>query len=280
MAENKYDLTVAYRIYPKVSKIPPVFTDDKYKLSELCLRSFKKSLGNLKVKIYVLMDNCPKEYEKLFTDIFPAEDLQMLKLSGLGNHNTFNEQVNLLLDQQYSEYVYFAEDDYFYLPGLFNEMINLLKNNEDVHFVTAFDHPHYYNYELHCHKNIKKVYEGRKWRTVNSTCLTFLTKKDYLKKTEWVFKTYKYKNNDSSLWLSLTKYRVFNPLLPLKYFIKREWFLLEIILFSWLFCWWQILFGKKWNLWAPYSSIATHMNSNLMAPNIDWNKYFNKERYV
>ncbi len=41
--EKNYDLTVAYRIYPKISRSPAVFSDNKYKLSQLCLKSFKES---------------------------------------------------------------------------------------------------------------------------------------------------------------------------------------------------------------------------------------------
>jgi len=45
MNEFKHDLAVAYRIYPKVSSHPPpVFADDKLKLAQLCLNSFKASL--------------------------------------------------------------------------------------------------------------------------------------------------------------------------------------------------------------------------------------------
>ena len=66
---SQYDVAVAYRIYPKVSRAPPVFADDKYQLSELCLKSFRDSLGSLKVKMFVLLDNCPPSYEDLFTEI-------------------------------------------------------------------------------------------------------------------------------------------------------------------------------------------------------------------
>lgn len=274
MPENIYDLTVAYRIYPKVSKAPPIYSDNKYKLSELCLRSFKESLGNLKVKALILLDDCPAEYQALFKKYFSQSDLELINLGGVGNYATFNLQIDLLLKQNYSEIIYFAEDDYFYFPKQFAEMIELLKNNNDIDFVTPFEHPDYYSSDLHKHEKEDKLYSRRHWIRVNSTCLTFLTKKETLRKTKWVFKTYKYKNNDSSLWLSLTKYRVFNPILPIKYLFQREWFLFEIISFAWLFCWWQILLGKRWKLWAPKPTIATHMNSELMAPNINWKQMF------
>ena len=51
---HPYDLVVAYRLYPKVSKsaqsLP--FGDDKALLAETCLKSFKDSLGSLRVKFW------------------------------------------------------------------------------------------------------------------------------------------------------------------------------------------------------------------------------------
>ena len=69
MKKRTYDLVVAYRIFPKVSKSPPIFQNNKYKLAHLCLKSFKESLGSLKVKIYALLDNCPPNMKIYLIDI-------------------------------------------------------------------------------------------------------------------------------------------------------------------------------------------------------------------
>lgn len=273
MSDN-YDVAVAYRIYPKVSKVPPVFAEDKYRLSELCLGSFRKSLGSLRVKMFVILDNCPPEYEELFRRHFEERDLEFIRLNGAGNYRTFELQIEILLQQKCSENVYFAEDDYYYLPGQFPAMVDYINSGPDIDFVTPFDHIHYYTLDLHRHSNEIRVHGSKHWRTANSTCLTFLTTKRTLASTKRVFRTYRHKNNDSSIWLSLTKYRVFNPILPIKYFFGRQWFLLEIISFAWLFCWSQILFGRQRKLWASIPSIATHMNSKLMAPVVDWTRHF------
>jgi hypothetical protein len=68
------DLAIAYRIYPKVaeSAMGLPFGDDKLRLSEICLQSFKESLGDLRVKLWVLLDGCPKEYAALFQKYFDA----------------------------------------------------------------------------------------------------------------------------------------------------------------------------------------------------------------
>jgi GT2 family glycosyltransferase len=270
----KYDLAIAYRIYPKVSKVPPVFADDKFKLSELCLKSFKDSLGELNVKIWVILDNCPAEYKNLFLKYFNADSLEFIDLPGVGNPGSFGKQVEVLMFQDDSDYIYFAEDDYFYLPNLFHEMLNYLKSNRDVHFITPYDHPDYYENFLHKYKSEIRPFGFRHWRTGATTTMTFLTSKEILNITKKTFITYKAKNYDTSLWLGLTKYRLLNPLNFFKYlFFDRS--MLKIFVKGWLFGWAQLLFGRKWKLWVPIPTIATHMDDKHLAPSIDWFSLFN-----
>lgn len=259
-----YDLAVAYRIYPGVSKIPPVFSNDKLKLSELCLKSFKESLEDLKVKMIVLLDNCPVEYTELFEKYFSPEDLDLIQLDGVGNQSTFNLQINLLREQEYSERVYFAEDDYFYLPHQFKEMIAFMDINDDVDFVSAYDHLDYYNHPLHKHDYETRSTDNRKWRTANSTCLTFLTTKKTLGESEKILKTYVNGNYDSSMWLALTKFQL-NPLN-----MRKSTEMRKIIFRAWKDSWRQIIIGKRYKLWTPLPSIATHMENNCIAPGVDW----------
>jgi len=269
MAENKkYDLAVAYRIYPKVSKVPPVYPDDKYKLSELCLKSFKESFGDMKVKIWVILDNCPPEYTDLFKKYFDSPELELINLGFTGNNGTFKKQLEILLNQEESELVYFAEDDYFYLPGCFSRIIDFMKAEGGNCFVTPFDHPDYYNLKIHDYKYQVKYSGCQQWRTGGSTCMTFLTTKQVLKETEKVLLTYSRGNYDASMWFSLTKKRIFNPF----YFRNNED--IRIFVKAWFNCWRQILFGKKRYLWAPVPSLCTHMDDIHLAPGIDWQSLF------
>src|SRR5882762_842952 len=137
-----YDLAVAYRIYPKVSDASPLFPygDNKYRLSELCLESFKNTLNGLRVKMWVLLDGCPSEYAALFRKYFSPDDLILIDLDRVGNEGTFSRQLKILLTQLDSEVVYFAEDDYFYVPSQLHRMIDFLKAQKDVHFVSPYDH--------------------------------------------------------------------------------------------------------------------------------------------
>jgi len=269
--KRTYDLAIAYRIYPKVARpaqgLP--FSEDKFKLSEVCLQTFKKSLGNLRVKLWVLLDGCPNEYADLFKKYFEDHELVLVPLEGVGNQRTFATQIEVLCAQDDSEVVYFAEDDYLYLPGQFSSMINFLLEHEDVDFVSPYDHPDCYKLDLHKQPKWLKVHGGRHWRTAASTCLSFLTKQQTLKKVEPVFHSYERRNFDCSLWLSLTKHRVFNPWFFALQLIQAP-FVCKIILKSWVYCWRQILFGRKRRLWIPVPGIATHLDSKALSPNVDW----------
>lgn len=271
---KKYDLAVAYRIYPGVSKKPAVFSDDKYKLSELCLRSFRESLGSLRVKLWALLDNCPAEYEELFRKYFADDDLEFINLGGIGNNGTFRLQVETLLGQKESDYIFFAEDDYFYLPGAFEEFYRFFTDT-GADFATPYDHLDLYTMELHDYKSQIITHGARHWRNVSSACMTFMATKKALANTKNVFLSYSLRNDDLSLWLSLTKAKIFNPALYLKYMFRGDR-IFRALLKAWYFCWRQILFGKKYNLWSPMPTIGTHMESISLSPGYNWEEIFRK----
>jgi hypothetical protein len=268
-----YDVAVAYRIYPRMSKPASAlpFGGDKYLLSEVCLKSFKESLPGLRVKLWALLDGCPPEYRDLFRQYFSAEDLIFVELNRVGNLATFERQIDILLSQQDSEVVYFAEDDYFYLPQQFPVLLRFLNANMNVHFVSPYDHPDSLRLELHRHPSSLAVFERRYWSTAGSTCLTFLTKRETLKRTRHVFKTYSHGNHDCSLWLSLTKQSVFSPSKFLRCSVSKDQRpQARILARAWLQGWRQILFGRKWNLWTPIPGIATHLDSGGIPSSVDW----------
>jgi hypothetical protein len=266
-------IAVCYRIYPKVSKIPPVFADDKYKLSELCLRSFVRSLNGIDAKIWVLLDNCPQIYFNLFEKYLKDFDYELLPLNGIGNAGTFGMQMETLLNQKFSEYIYFAEDDYFYLKNAFYEMLTFMINNKNADFITPYDHLDSYERKIHDYKNLITFSGNRHWRTIGTTTMTFLTKKEILKSAFDVFKTYTRKNYDASLWLSLTKQNVLNPVKIFSDSIRNAEEL-RIYVKAWLYCSLQILSGKKYSLWQPLPSLAAHMDNLHLAPGVDWAKKF------
>jgi len=270
-----YDIAVAYRIYPGISKQPVIFRDDKWKLSELCLRSFRDSLGILRAKLFVILDNCSVEYKSLFLKYFSEEDIEFVEQSGIGNARTFALQIKLLLEQNDSEYVYFAEDDYFYLSNQFSAAIGFMKERS-IEFITLYDHLDSYTLNIHNHTEKIAISHGKHWRTTGSTCLTFLTTKTALRATKNVFATYSKKNYDASIWFALTKRNVLNPLKMLSSSTTMQ--MVKIYAKAWLFCFATILFGKKRTLWNPIPAGCTHIESGGLAPNIDWQYEFQKSQ--
>ncbi len=149
--------------------------DDKYKLENLCLKSLKDSLASLKVKLWAILDRCPQDWENLFRKYFDKDEVKIIKLEKVGEINSWELAIEILINQNFSEIVYLAEDDYFYLPNQFIKMIKFLSNNSDVDFIKPYDHLDNYKLALHKYQSLIKVYVGKHWRTVSTTCGTFLT---------------------------------------------------------------------------------------------------------
>lgn len=281
MSQFSYDVAVAYRIYPKISKSknkPQVFPEDKLKLAEFCLQSFKNSLGGLRIKIWVLLDNCPPVYETMFTQRWSQADLVLMRYPGVGDGATLREQARILMEQKDSEIVYFAEDDYFYLPNQFPMVVDFLKQNPDADFVAPLESSDFYTADLHNISRVTRDFSGKKWNTCVSTAHTFLGKRDTLIESREVFLTsYGSISPDLSKWVALTKKRIFNPFKFVKWSFTHRWFWAGSMAISWYYCWRQILFGRRYTLWSPHPAIATHMGTGVESPGIDWQNEFQKQ---
>lgn len=272
--ETKYDLAIAYRIYPKISKIQAIHPDNKYELSRVCLESFYNALKNVNAYIYIILDGCPPEYKALFKKTLVEIDYEFIDKDGVGNAKTFSLQMDLLLNQDKSNVIYFAEDDYYYLDNTFTELLKAIKDPR-VDFVTPYDHPDTYNTDFHNYQKTYYEIGGRKWGVMSSTTMTFMTTQKTLRETKHIFDTYTIRNYDASLWLSLTKLNAYNILLMLKLmFINKPIFkyFLKLYYFTPL----QVLFGKKRILVQAVPALATHMETAFLSQNIDWYKEFEK----
>ena len=303
MKNNSYDIVIALRTYEgtKPLKTRALYQKSKYKLVELCLSSLKNSLANLRAKFLVFFDSCSKKWEDLFKKYISNDDLEIIHLTAAGETHSYNFAIETLIKQKYSKIVYMAEDDYFYLPNQFKKMIKFIKNNYHVDFITPYDHLDNYTKMLHEYSSKIKIFAGKHWRTVSTTCSTFLTTRNTLNCTKHIFlkkissqnmfSKYNIMNNkilnrllgdfssnpvDNNKWLSLTKINIFKLFKILRYRVQDRG-IYEIFFRAWRFHWRQILFGKKWSLWSPIPSIATHMEEKFFAPNINWNDAFKNE---
>lgn len=270
----KYDLVIAYRIYPLVSKVPAFHQDNKYELSRVCLESFYDAVKKINAYVYIILDGCPPEYKALFKKTLIGIDYEFIELNGVGNAATFDLQMDLLLNQDKSEIIYFAEDDYFYLDNTFETLISSI-DDEKIDFLTPYNHPDIYTLDFH---NYEKKYievAGRRWVKCLSTTMTFITTKTILKETRSIFNTYTKSNYDSSLWMALTKLNAFNFKLMIKYlFTDFSFFKNYIKLFYHTSS--QVFFGKKYNLFQSVPGTATHLEKDFLSRDVDWYKEFAK----
>jgi hypothetical protein len=283
MSQFRYDLAVAYRIYPKPSaNRPPLFAEDKLKLAEFCLKSFKKSLGGLRVKLWVLLNDCPPAFEEIFTRLFAPEDLVLVRYPGVGPGITLREQFRILVEQTDAEFVGFAEDDYFYLPGQLEMGVNFLKQNRDADFITPFESHDFYLIDLHNMTFETREFAGKKWSACISATHTFMARRASLLEGrsffDRLFATRKGGTvPDLAMWMALTKKRIFNPVKFVRWSLTHRWFWAGSMVLAWYHGWRQILFGRRYKLWSPHPCLANHMIAGLEAPGVDWQKEFQKQ---
>ena len=271
-AKQKFDLAVCYRIYPGVSRDPIFGFKEKLPLVRLNLETFKESLGDLKVKLWVLLDNCPPAYADLLKNLFPQTAMELIPLGGEGNGATFLRQVKILTEQTDADLVYFAEDDYLYLPCSLERTVAFMRRHPEADFASAYDHADFHSKFVHQFRAPEIFEDGRRWRTVASTCLTFMARRKAVEESAAVFKTYN-RNPDLAMWMALTKKHVCNPWSWIRSCSDGLYFPASHAL-AWRYAWRQILFGKRRTLWVPTPSLATHMELSGLAPGVDWEKIF------
>lgn len=254
-------LAVAYRVYPQVSKQPLVHGHDKLALVELGLASLRESLQGLDVAFLALLDGCPAEYETLVLRNFPQA--QIHHLPRVGNRATFLLQLDWLITQTHSQTCYFAEDDYFY-GAPFAPLVRRLWADPAPCFVTPFEHADYGQIALHDTTH-RVMQDELRWVDQLSTRMTFLARKDLPIQTRAHLETYFDTNGDCTMWLALTKRRLFGFawLLGRKARGKsrRHW------KHAWRHAWRQVVFGPRCTLWSPSPSIAIHLQTdNIIDP--------------
>ena len=270
-----YDLAVVYRICPYISAYgkPAVFADDKFRLSEMCLQSFKRSLGGMRVKMFVLLDSCPAEYTALFTSRWTETDLVLCHYEKLGNARSYLEQMRLLRQQSDASLVYFAEDDYLYVPDAFPDAIAFMNANRDVEFCTPYDDPGYYSLELHAGRWPARRHGSRTWTSRLSTTMTFMARKQALEDALPTLTSYGLGNSDLGMWMALTRRKAYRYLQVQRWKREQPFWAISAGR-AWRFCRRQLLLGRRHVLWAPTPTIATHMVKGLEAAGVNWPEFY------
>lgn len=249
------EIAIAYRVYPGISKTPLVFSDDKLALTRFGLESLNAALFGVRVSMLAILDGCPDSYVELVNELFPGPDTTIIRPDREGNFATFRMQADWLIEQDV-ETVFFAEDDYYYRANTFSKMLDFLASEGDVDFVTPYEHPDYYKHPMHNHKRQRRSHLGQEWQRVSSTCLTFLTTRETLRRSWPIMSNYSRGVRDSVVWNALTRF----PPSPSRagIFLKTMRDLPR-----------QLLTGPTYQLWCPTPGFATHLESKHIAPGFE-----------
>jgi hypothetical protein len=266
----QFDLAIAIRVTPLFGKKHIRF-ESKYELVKASFDSLVGALAGVSYHLTVILDGCPKEYEDIFREKVSEDCLRIIHTDKIGNGPTFLLQLSILLEQTFADYVYFAEDDYFYIGKLI-EMLQLINSNFSVDFVSPYDHPNLYQKPgSHPYKIIKIRFGNREWKDVMSTCCTFLTSKKTLEETKDTITSYRILSDHRMWYLITRKIPLFRFLTPIKW---RPPIRTTLLLFYYL----TKNHKHAYRLWVPEPTIATHLQRNCLSPNIDWDLYLPPER--
>ena len=193
-------IEVFYRICPFSNGKSPVFTDDKYRLAEFCLRSYVAAFPMAKTTF--ILDSCPPEYHRLVEDYgrIVAED----NMGNIGSYLKQLELTNRLDDEQPA---YLAEDDYYYLPQAGRLVVGAINAGG---FVTPSDFAEFYQNKIDLSHAPKRNIEGHTFRRVPSSCLTFGGKAKLFKANYQTF--VRYGISDYPMWLEVgQRYPLYAP---------------------------------------------------------------------
>ena len=102
-----------------------------------------------------------------------TKNFSIIETNSIGNGNTFARQIDILSSQDKSEVVYFAEDDYLYVPGEFNKAVEFIKE-ESVDFISCYMPLDVFRHPIHNHGRHTKYSQDKLWMSASSTCLTIL----------------------------------------------------------------------------------------------------------
>lgn len=181
----------------------------------------------------VISDNASEEELDLINKY--VQDSNIYKVSVGHGAGTFNIALNLALQMEDSEIVYFLENDYLHTNGAHQKLIEAFFIGAD--YISLYDHPD--KYYPHSEAEPTRVFlsDSSHWKLSNSTTMTFAAKVKTLKEDERI----------------LRKWTVGNH--PHDFEMFEE------------------LRDKGRSLITPIPGCSTHGETQWLSPLINWEKY-------
>jgi len=259
-----HDLAVCYRICPKPPKPNVLGLTDKLDVVASGLSSFKRSIGPLRVKLWIILDDCPPEYLKLVKRRLYNVDHDIISGQWRSINGTLLKQIEVLTTQTDAPFCYFAEDDYLFKPGGMAAAHRFMRLHPFVDAISLAYHSDYNRRWVDRINEREYEFEGIVWKRQVASTSSFMIRRDSLIESAPTIRTFVDGNSDLGFWMALTKLRVFNP-----WVLVRGWgdgrFIPGSMALAWWHCRDQILNGRKLLLFAPQPSLATHMEAGSSA---------------
>src|SRR6185437_11864781 len=140
-----FKMTVCYRMCGIPSTNPsPIYQEDKFKLNQLCLRSFVQAFREINPNMVFLNDFCDGRYNEMIDRIIPFD--KEIYSSEIGINATALKQYELA-EKVNDDVILFQECDYLYRPGVGRKLEAAIR---EFGLVSPYDHPDFYTrYDIH-----------------------------------------------------------------------------------------------------------------------------------
>jgi hypothetical protein len=212
----------------------------------LAFQSFLLAVRHVKSRRLTLVVDS-EELPDGFESLAAAADAEVVFLRGIGNGASYFRTCELACDAHPSDFAYMAEDDYLYADDAFTHLESAVESLPEVDYFSLYDHPDLYRRRGDWPprpRNPILLSTGRHWRVTDATCMTFGARVGVLQADLGThrFHTVNKLNypHDRRMWRTL--------LSPLR----------------------LALLKKRRLLVTPIPSLATHLQSNVLAPLVDW----------
>lgn len=203
-------MIIFYRMcgIPSTSE-PPIYSDNKLKLNEVCLRSFVDAYREIKPKMVFINDYCDLPHIEMIKKYCPFE-MEMVNTQ-IGINESCLLQYKMY-EKEKDDVVLFQECDYIHRKPLTESMIQSLL------LVSPYDHPDKYNnYVNGFYKSFLQLEGGSHFRSIPSTTSTFACTKKVFNSIKEIL--YKYGYIDKERWEEILrtkfhdlKYTLWSPI--------------------------------------------------------------------
>lgn len=211
----------------------------------LSLYSFIRSLENVTTPKTVTFFNDGDMPEDRLA-LMRTYGTEVIQTGGIGNSASYNAVLDYVKKANWdgNDLVVFQEDDYLFTESALVKLIEVASIVGDVDYFTLYDHPDRYIRTDDKGLSRTRIYWAgdHHWRIVESTCMSFASRFHIILQDMWI-------------------HRLFSKMQYPR--DRKMWYCVQGLgVFAWKW--------TKHRLISPIRSLSTHMESEFLAPGIDW----------